>query len=49
MFLRQAAEQYQLWIGDDSTVPLDIMRQAAEKALQRGGSHEIIAGGIAEE
>ncbi len=36
MFIRQAAEQYRLWVGGDSTAPLDIMRQVAEKALQRG-------------
>jgi shikimate dehydrogenase len=36
MFVRQAAEQYRLWVGGDSAAPLDIMRRAAEKALQRG-------------
>jgi len=36
MFVRQAAQQYRLWVGGDSAAPLDIMRRAAEKALQRG-------------
>ncbi len=35
MFVRQAAEQYRLWVGGDSAAPLDIMRRAAEKALRR--------------
>ena len=34
MFLLQASEQYRLCLGADSGEPLDIMRQAAEKALQ---------------
>jgi 3-dehydroquinate dehydratase/shikimate dehydrogenase len=36
MFIRQAAEQYRLWAGGECVAPLDIMRRAAEKALQRG-------------
>jgi len=49
MFVRQAAEQYRLWLGGDSPAPLDIMRLAAQKALQRGESHDIAVGGIQQE